>query len=201
MLIGLGLGPGDPELMTLRAVRLLREADAVFVPGRLAHALVSPYRDAEILDFPMTEDPAYIRLCMERNAEKIAPVASSGSAVLALIGDPNFFSTFTRLCQVMEEKYPSIVCRTEPGISAITAFASVAGVSLSGGFCVSDGTEQRYRVLLKVRRPREVASALAKEGFRRFVLVEKMYLPDMQVYRDGDLPETCDYLSVLYAER
>jgi precorrin-2/cobalt-factor-2 C20-methyltransferase len=201
MLIGLGLGPGDPELLTLRAVRLLREADAVFVPGRLAHALVSPYRDAEILDFPMTEDPAQIRLCMERNAEKIAPVASSGSAVLALIGDPNFFSTFTRLCQVMEEKYPSIVCRTEPGISAITAFASVAGVSLSGGFCVSDGSEQRYRVLLKVRRPREVASALGKEGFRRFVLVEKMYLPNMHVYRDGDLPETCDYLSVLYAER
>ncbi|HOS81128.1 MAG TPA: cobalt-factor II C(20)-methyltransferase [Methanolinea sp.] len=201
MLIGLGLGPGDPELLTLRAVRLLREADAVFVPGRLAHALVSPYRDAEILDFPMTEDPAQIRLCMERNAEKIAPVASSGSAVLALIGDPNFFSTFTRLCQVMEEKYPSIVCRTEPGISAITAFAAVAGVSLSGGFCVSDGTEQRYRVLLKVRRPREAASALGREGFRRFVLVEKMYLPDMHVYRDGDLPETCDYLSVLYAER
>lgn len=201
MLIGLGLGPGDPELLTLRAVRLLREADAVFVPGRLAHALVSTYRDAEILDFPMTEDPAQIRLCMEQNVEKIAPVASSGSAVLALIGDPNFFSTFTRLCQVMEEKYPSIVCRTEPGISAITAFASVAGVSLSGGFCVSDGTEQRYRVLLKVRRPREVASALEKEGFRRFVLVEKMYLPDMHVYRDGDLPETCDYLSILYAER
>jgi len=201
MLIGLGIGPGDPELLTLRAVRLLREADAVFVPGRLAHALVSPYRDAEILDFPMTEDPAQIRLCMEWNAEKIAPVASSGSAVLTLIGDPNFFSTFTRLCQVMEEKYPSIVCRTEPGISAITAFAAVAGVSLSGGFCVSDGTEQRYRVLLKVRRPREAASALGREGFRRFVLVEKMYLPDMHVYRDGDLPETCDYLSVLYAER
>lgn len=201
MLIGLGLGPGDPELMTLKAVRLLREADAVYVPGRIAYALVSPYRDAEILDFPMTEDPAQVRLCMERNAEKIAPVASSGSAVLALLGDPNFFSTFTRLCQVMEEKYPSIVCRTEPGISAITAFASVAGVSLSGGLCVSDGTEERYRVLLKVRRPRNAASALRKEGFRRFVLVEKMYLPDMHVYRDGDLPETCDYLSILFAER
>jgi precorrin-2/cobalt-factor-2 C20-methyltransferase len=201
MLIGLGLGPGDPELLTLRAVRLLREADAVYVPGRLAKTLVSPYRDAELLDFPMTEDAARIRECMERNAEKIAPAASSGTAVLALIGDPNFFSTFTRLCQVMEERYPGIECQTEPGISAITAFASVAGVSFSEGFCVSDGTNPRYRVLLKVRRPREVASALAREGFRKFVLVERMYLPDMHVYRDEDLPETCDYLSVLYAER
>ena len=59
MLVGLGLGPGDPELLTLRAVRLIREADAVFVPGRLAKTLVAPYRDAEVLDFPMTGDEAY----------------------------------------------------------------------------------------------------------------------------------------------
>ncbi len=201
MLIGLGLGPGDPELLTIRAVRLLREADAVFVPGRLAHSLVSPYCDAEILEFPMTEDASIIRECMERNAGRIAPVAASGTAVLALIGDPNFFSTFSRLCRVMEEKYPDIECRTEPGVSAITAFASVAGVSLSEGFCVSDGSGVRCRVELKVRRPREVAAALEKEGFSRFVLVERMYLPDMRVFRDDELPETCDYLSILFAER
>jgi len=201
VLIGLGLGPGDPELLTLRAVRVLREADAVYVPGRLAKSLVSPYRDAELLEFPMTEEPSRIRKCMERNAEKIAPAASSGIAVLALIGDPNFFSTFTRLCQVMEERYPGIEFRTEPGVSAITAFASVARVSFSEGFCVSDGTQPRYRIMLKVRRPREAASALAREGFHRFVLVERMYLSDMHVYQDDDLPETCDYMSVLYAER
>ncbi|MDI9632598.1 MAG: cobalt-factor II C(20)-methyltransferase [Methanolinea sp.] len=201
MLIGLGLGPGDPELLTLRAVRLLREADAVYVPGRLAHSLVSPYRDAEVLEFPMTEDPAAVRACMERNAERIAPVASSGTAVLALLGDPNFFSTFSRLCEVVREKYPGIECRTEPGISAITAFAAAAGIALSEGFCVSDGGTPRHRVLLKVRRPRETAEALAREGFSRFVLVERMFLPDMRVFREGDLPEQSDYMSVLYAER
>ncbi|MCU0632554.1 MAG: cobalt-factor II C(20)-methyltransferase [Methanolinea sp.] len=201
MLIGLGLGPGDSELLTLKAVRLLKEADAVFVPGRLAHSLVAPYRDAEILDFPMTNDEGRIRACMERNADRIAEVATSGTAVLALIGDPNFFSTFTRLCEVMGERYPGIVCRTEPGISAITAFAAAAGVSLSEGFMVTDKGEPRCRILLKVRRPKDTARELRKEGFDTFVLVERMYLPDMCIYRDGDLPETCDYLSILYAGR
>jgi len=201
MLVGLGLGPGDPELLTLKAVRLLKEADAVFVPGRLAHSLVSPYRDAEILDFPMTDDEGRIRACMERNADRIAEVACSGTAILALIGDPNFFSTFTRLCEVMGERYPGIVCRTEPGISAITAFAAAAGGSLSEGFVVTDRGEPRCRILLKVRRPKDTARVLRKEGFDTFVLVERMYLPDMCIYRGNELPETCDYLSILYAGR
>ena len=199
MLIGLGLGPGDPELLTLKAVRILREADAVFVPGRLAHSLVAPYRDAEILDFPMTEDEAHIRKCMELNADRIADAARSGTAVLALIGDPNFFSTFTRLCDVVRMRYPQVVCRTEPGISAITAFASAAGISFNEGFQVTDRGEPQCRILIKVRKPKEAAMQLQKEGYGTFILVERMYLPDMRIYRDADLPETCDYMSVLYA--
>ena len=202
MLIGLGLGPGEPEYLTIRAARILREADAVFVPGTIAHELVAPYRDAEILDFPMTGDEARIRACLEQNADRIAPFARTGVAVLGILGDPNFFSTYSRLAGVMRERHPEIPCRTEPGISAITAFASVAGLSLSGGFIVTDGSDViRSRIMLKVRRPRQVAETLRNEGFRSFVLVERMCLDETRVYRDKDLPEECDYMSVLYAER
>ncbi|MCX6688341.1 MAG: cobalt-factor II C(20)-methyltransferase [Methanoregula sp.] len=201
MLIGLGLGPGNPELLTLRAVRLLKEADAVFVPGRIASDLVAPYRDAIVLDFPMTDDEERIRQCLIANADAIAPVATNGLAVFGILGDPNFFSTFSRLCEIIAEKYPDIECSTEPGISSITAFAAAAGLSLSGGFTVSDGAEPDARILLKVRKPKEKAALLRKAGYREFVLVERMFFPDMKIYHGEDLPEKSDYLSVMYARR
>jgi len=201
MLIGLGLGPGNPELLTLRAVRLLREADVVFVPGRIAQDLVAPYRDAVALNFPMTDDESLIRKCLEENADKIAPAAKEGLAVFGILGDPNFFSTFSRLCGILGEKYPSIQYRTEPGISSITAFAAAAGISLNGGFIVSDGQVPDSRILLKVRHPREKSDELRREGYREFILVERMYFPDMKVYRNEELPEKSDYLSVMYARR
>ena len=200
MLIGLGLGPGDPELLTLKAVRILREADAVFVPGGLAERLVAPYRKTEVLSFPMNEDEEAIRRAVGEAADRIARVAGAGEAVFALLGDPNVYSTYARLLAVVHERYPGIPCRTVPGVSSVTAFASVAGVTLSGGFSVSDGRGERGRILLKVRRPREEAERLAREGFREFVLVERMFLDGERVYR-GELPETSTYFSILYAER
>jgi precorrin-2/cobalt-factor-2 C20-methyltransferase len=200
MLVGLGLGPGDPELLTLRAVRLLREADAVFVPGGMAERLVAPYRDAEVLAFPMTDDDEAIRHAIGESAEKIARIAEGGLAVFALLGDPNVYSTYARLLSVIRERYPAIRCTTVPGVSSVTAFASVAGVILPGGFTVSDGSGEKGRILLKVRRPREEAERLAGEGFRNFVLVERMFLDGEKVYR-GVLPEESTYFSILYAER
>jgi len=201
MLVGLGLGPGNPELLTLRAVRLLKEADGVFVPGRIARDLVALYREPVVLDFPMTEDEAKIRQCLEANARKIAPVAEKGLAVFGILGDPNFFSTFSRLCAVISETHPGIGFRTEPGISSITAFAAAGGVPVNEGFTVSDGTMSDARILLKVRKPKEKAASLRAEGYREFVLVERMYFPDMKVYRDDELPEKSDYMSVMYARK
>jgi len=201
MLVGLGLGPGNAELLTLRAVRLLKEADAVFVPGRIACELVAPYREPVMLDFPMTDDEARIQQCLENNAEKIAPVAKNGLAVFGILGDPNFFSTFSRLCAVIAKTHPDIEFRTEPGISSITAFAAAAGVPVNEGFIVSDGTFSDTRIILKVRRPREQADQLRSEGYRDFVLVERMFFSDMKVYRNNDLPKKSDYMSVMYARK
>lgn len=201
MLVGLGLGPGNPELLTLRAVRLLKEADAVFVPGRIAYDLVAPYREPVMLDFPMTDDEARIQQCLEENAKKIAPVAENGLAVFGILGDPNFFSTFSRLCAVIVMTHPGIECLTEPGISSITAFAAAAQVPVNEGFTVSDGTLSDTRILLKVRRPRERADQLRADGYREFVLVERMFFPDMKVYRNNNLPEKSDYMSVMYARK
>jgi precorrin-2/cobalt-factor-2 C20-methyltransferase len=205
MLIGVGLGPGEPELLTLRAVRLLKEADAVYVPGRIAMEIVAPYRKATVLDFPMTGDEHLIARAMARNADSIGSSVQNRIVVLGILGDPNFFSTFWRLAAAVRERYPGTEIRTEPGISAITAFAAPAGLSITEGFVVTGGGTVRGELCLKVRRPRELAESLAREGYSRFVLVERMYMEGMRVYTGSSsgegLPDECDYMSVLFAEK
>ena len=112
------------------------------------------------------------------------------------------FSPRSPVCAVFwQRNIPLIEYRTEPGISSITAFAAAAGISLNGGFTVSDGPEPDSRILLKVKHPKEKADELRREGYCEFVLVERMYFADMKVYRNDDLPEKSDYLSVMYARR
>lgn len=188
-------------MLTLRAVRLLKSADRVFVPGGIALDLVRPYCDATVLEFPMTRDESRIGWCMESNADRIAPYATGGVAVLGILGDPSFFSTFSRLCEAVGKKYPAVECRTEPGVSAITAFASKAGVSVSEGFTVLDGKEPRSKIMMKVKRPAETVARLKKEGYREFTLVERMYMEGERVYRGDEIPESSDYFSILFARR
>lgn len=201
MLVALGLGPGDSELITIRGVRLLRTADKVFVPGRIARDIVAPYTEADILDFPMTDDEGRILRAMEHNAHTIAPFAKEGTAVLGILGDPSFFSTYGKLCQVLHGLYPEIECRVEPGISSITAFASRMSVAVNSGFSVSDGSEQECLVLLKVRQPQRTIEDLKHQGYREFTLAERMYMDGERIYNGEDIPDRCDYMSVLFARR
>jgi len=200
-LIGLGLGPGDKGLLTLRAVDLLRGADAVFVPGRRARDLVKDICEAEVLDFPMTNDEGVVQEALERNADRMAEVAANGTAVLGIIGDPAFYSTFSKQCAVLSRRHPWVSIRTEPGISSITAFASRAGISISGGFVVTDGPEPGPMVLLKVRRPRQKMEELRGKGFRHFILAENVFMEGERICVDDGIPEACDYFNILYAER
>ncbi|MBN1432963.1 MAG: cobalt-factor II C(20)-methyltransferase [Methanomicrobiaceae archaeon] len=200
MLVAVGIGPGDPELLTVKAVRLIREADQVFVPGNVAKEIISPYReDPEVLSFPMTDDEDYIKKCIEDNADKIAPVAKDGLAVFCILGDPNFYGTFGRLCEILDKKHPEIEYGSVPGVSSITAFASAAGISLNGGIEISDGSENNCKILLKVRKPKQKAEELKREGYRNFILAEKMYMEDQKIYQNGDLPEESAYFSILFA--
>lgn len=202
MLTAIGLGPGDPELLTLRAVRALKEADTVFVPGGIAFELVKPYaKNIVTLDFPMTRDESVISECMRQNAEKILPAAKSGSAVFGLIGDPNFYSTFSRLANAVREHYPELEVETIPGISSITAFASHAKIAVNGAFTVTDGpADPSVKIMMKVTKPKVREAELRKEGFNDFVLVERMYMDGETVYK-GDMPEKTNYFSIMAARK
>ncbi len=201
MLIGIGLGPGDKELLTLRAVRLLKEADKVFVPGKMAKDLVAPYTEAEVLEFPMSNDEDVIRAALERNAERIAPAARNGTAVLGMIGDPSFYSTFSRQVEIMRASHPDIETEVEPGISSITAFASRAKLAINGGFVVTDGEHPDAMIMLKVKKPGELMRSLQKEGYREFVLAERVFQDEERIYSGEQIPEQSDYFSIMYARK
>ncbi|CAD7774730.1 Tetrapyrrole (Corrin/Porphyrin) Methylases [Candidatus Methanoperedenaceae archaeon GB37] len=200
MLVGVGLGPGSPDLLTLRAVEVLKESKRVYVPGKLAYELVKPYRDAIILDFPMIHNKCELERIWEKNARIIGEDARDGIVSFALIGDPNFFSTFTHLKRKIVELYPGIVIDTVPGVSSITAFASRAGVEVDSSFEVSDGSDARSKIVMKVRKPREVVESLKKDGYTEFVLFKNLFMRDEAIYR-SDLPDRVGYLSILYAKK
>lgn len=199
MLIGVGLGPGSPDLLTLAAVKALKESSKVFVPGKLAAELVAPYAKAEILDFPMILDKEELKKLWETNARIVAKEAQKGTISFAVMGDPNFFSTFSHLRRTLNEKYPYIEVTTIPGVSAITAQAARTGTSIESSFIVSDGSPVGTKILLKTRHPQIKRDELIKDGFDEFVYARRLFMDNEKV--TNTLPEEGDYFSILVAKK
>jgi precorrin-2/cobalt-factor-2 C20-methyltransferase len=145
-LIGVGVGPGDPELITLKALRALRGADRVFVPrtdasraatgpGR-AERIVAPHVEPQRLErllFAMGDEPARGGN-WDRAGETIAAVVRDGAtAAFATIGDPNVYSTFTYVAHTVRGLVPDVRVETVPGIMAMQDLASRSGTVLVEG--------------------------------------------------------------------
>ncbi len=200
MLIGVSLGPGDPELLTRKAEKALEAAEKVFVPGEMAADLVRPYTDPEILEFPMISDKKKLQEIWAENADRVASWASGRDAAFACIGDVNTFSTFSHLKRVVRERHPEVEIDTIPGVGTIPALAARFGVDLSESFLVSDGSEVQTVIRMKAVRPAKLAAELREEGFDEFTLGVRLYSTDEEIVR-GEMPEESDYFSVLCARR
>ena len=142
-LVGVGVGPGDPELVTIKGLKALREADEVFVPvgdtgevGR-AEATVREYLDEGRLRrllFALSDDAE----ARERNwtgagREVSEHLREGKTCAFATIGDPNVYSTFTYLARKVRETLPEVEVETVPGITAMQDLASRSGTVLLEG--------------------------------------------------------------------
>ncbi len=200
MLIGISLGPGDPELLTFKAAAALKSCKRVFVPGELAAELARPYCSPQILDFPMIQKERELERIWRENAEIIARDAEHSQVGFACIGDVNTFSTFSHLKRVIEELYPEIEIRTIPGVGVVPALASRFDVPLERSFLVSDGSEVQSVIRIKATRPRKLAEELRGEGYEDFTLGSRLFTPEERIVR-GEMPERSEYFSVLLARR
>jgi precorrin-2/cobalt-factor-2 C20-methyltransferase len=204
VLIGISLGPGDPGLLTLKAVDALQGSSKVFVPGEMAADLSRAYCQPEILDFPMIGDEAKLEEIWSRNADIVAVYAATTLTGFACIGDINTFSTFTHLKRLMNQTHPNVEVDTIPGVGIVPALASRFGIGLDRSFQVSDGSDQDTVIRIKATRPRKIARDLEERGFGRFILGTMLCTAEEEIVRGeiaDELPERSDYFSVLYARR
>ena len=212
-LYGVGLGPGDADLLTLRGREVLDAVDTVYSPGRLSRAVATehvPESRVGDLDFPMTRDEDELRRAWKAAAAEIAPVARDGDAAFVTLGDPNVYSTFGHLRRTLEAFHPGVGVETVPGVSATTAFTTALGVEVAAGTSLTlreaagedTPTGPDRLVLFKVTDASATHEALTAAGYDvRYGRRLFMEAGETLVTEDpADLAER-DYYTLAYAEK
>jgi precorrin-2/cobalt-factor-2 C20-methyltransferase len=136
-LYGIGVGPGDPELMTLKAVRILSEVPVVayLAPDRgdstaraIAEKFIPAGREEIAIRVAMRPGPEPTDI-YDRAAEEIAARLTAGRDVAVLSeGDPFFYGSFAYLHDRLAPRFP---CTIVPGVSSLTACAAASGRALA----------------------------------------------------------------------
>jgi len=143
-LYGIGLGPGDPGLITVKARAVLNEAAIVFVPKASGQNESLARRILETLDleterwtegdFPMPRDREALSIRWAEIAEEIAgDLQSRGNGAFVTIGDPSVYSTWIYLSRAITQTRPEVSCETIPGIQTMNAAAAALGIPLVEG--------------------------------------------------------------------
>ena len=145
-LIAVGCGPGDPDLLTVKAVKAIQNADIIMCPtskeGKPSIALsaissiLDKTKNQEIVNlvFPMTKDKKTLESTWEKNSKILAEGVLAGKNVVYItIGDPYLYSTWIYLHREISKNYPEIKITVIPGIVSMFTFASKVGISLAEG--------------------------------------------------------------------
>lgn len=143
---GVGVGPGDPELLTVKAVNVLKSAQVIAVPRSsdsssdgASQALLIAKQAVDLegkelmeLLFPMTKDKDALKSARREAGAKVALALDSGRSVAFItLGDPLFYSTFSYLLPFVRELAPGARVKVVPGITSYSAAVSTALVPLA----------------------------------------------------------------------
>ena len=221
-LYGVGVGPGDPELLTLKALRLIKENEVIAVPGKDIRASVAyqivkgAYEDLDKktlipVAMPMTKDPQVLKANHDKAADQVEDYLREGKNVVFLtLGDTTVYSTYLYVHKrILERGYEAEI------VSGITSFCAVAA-RLNMGLVEADqplhvipatykaqemdeilelpGT----KVLMKTgKKMKQVKESIEKSG-QKAVMIENCGMPSEKIYRSAEeIPEDSGYYSLI----
>ena len=221
-LFGVGVGPGDPELMTLKAVRMIRENEVIAVPGadvretvayKIAVQAVPELADKELLPIymPMTHDAEELELNHAKGAKTLESYLDQGKNIVFLtLGDPCGYSTFSYLQHRVEaDGYHTELVS---GITSFCAAAARLNISLSEWNeqlhiipavhrLDNELTESGNYILMKSgKKMNQVKEILSRSG-KDVLMVENCGMPDEHIYHSvEEIPDDAGYYSLIIAK-
>ena len=219
---GVGVGPGDPELMTLKAVRLIRENRVIAVPGKVA-AEATAYRIAvqavpelaqkELVpvDMPMIKDRTRIDAEHRKGADLLRSYLDKGENVVFLtLGDPTIYCTFSYIQHYLEAEGYRV--ELVSGITSFCAAAARLGLPLAewdeplhvipAVHKTEDRLEQdgNYVLMKSASHMKEVKQLLKASG-RKVGAVVNCGMPGEAIYRSAEeIPDDAGYFSLIIAK-
>ena len=221
-LYGLGVGPGDPELLTLKALRLIQENEVIAVPGNDIKASVA-YQivrgvyegmDSKTLipvAMPMTKEKAVLEANHKKAADDVEDYLRQGKNVVFLtLGDPTVYSTYLYVHKrILERGYEAEI------VSGITSFCAVAArlnmglVEMAEPLHVIPATYKAQemdeilkmpgtKVLMKTGRKMKVVRESIIRSGQKAVMIENCGMPDEKIYESAqEIPESAGYYSLI----
>lgn len=216
ILYAVGVGPGDPELITLKAVKILTASDVIAAPLKgsktglafqIAEKAVPEIGTKEILplDFPMTKDRNVLTKAHEAAAERIEMLIREGKTVsLITLGDPTLYSTCSYVMDRVSGKgYPvEYVC----GVPSFCAAAGKVTAALAAGdqsirISVPDKADFKQSdttVILKAGKKLRMLKKELSDSERDVYLIENCGMPDERIYHGlSSIPDEAGYLSLM----
>ena len=139
-LYGVGVGPGDPELMTIKAINAIKRSKIVFFPGKSEDSSIAfniaqqaiPEIDDKIkicVDFPMTKNPELLEEAHSKITNQINELLKEGDVALLTLGDPGVYATYSYIA--LRLKNSGVDVETIAGITSFSAAAAKLGIPLT----------------------------------------------------------------------
>jgi len=206
VMYGVGVGPGAPDLVTLRAARLIGAARVLAYPtlqGGASFArsivadLIAPEAEEIAIDIPMSVERAPAQTAYDAGAARIAECLSQGQDVVVLCeGDPFFYGSFMYLHARLAPRFDVEIV---PGVTSVTACAAVAGRPLVAAELRARIAGAEAVAIMKVGRHLPKIRAVIEDlGLTdRASYVERATLPEQVVLPLAEAPDAAPYFSMI----